>query len=153
MTERVFTQREAVAAYKALERIKSQQMSWKLSYWVTKLRQKLQAQVEFQQECEIKLVEKYGATVDENGRVQLKTKEEAKAFDNEWAEIGNIQLTDLKITPAVVTEAENLKISPEDMEALDGFVEFDMPEDTAEEPEKTEDTGNEPIPIESARVE
>lgn len=124
MSNRVFTQKEAVAAYKVLEKIKDQPMSWKMAYWMTKLRQKLKVQMDFQTECEKKLVEKYGVTPTADGRVKLKSPEEARSFDAEWTEIGEIQLTDLKIKPIVLTEMDALRLSPEDVENLDGFVEF-----------------------------
>lgn len=126
------TQKQAVAAYKALEKLSDQPMGWKTSYWVMKLKKKLKLQNDFQNECERKLVEKYKPTILANGRMKLETAEKAREFDAEWAEIGNIELTDLKFQKIVISEFENLKLSPSDIEALEEFVEFDVPEDEEE---------------------
>lgn len=132
MNNRVFTQKEAVAAYKILSKISSQPMSWKTAYWMSKLKKKLGAQLDFQKECEEKLFEKYQPEQTEEGRLKLKTPEEARAFDKEWEEIGSIELADLQFQKVYIPETENLQISMADMEALDGFVQFG-PEEPEEE--------------------
>lgn len=121
--EKVFTQNEAVLAYKALDKISGQEVSWKTAYWLMKLKKQLQGQFDFQRECEQKLFEKYHP-VQENEQFRFNSTEDAQNFVKELDDIANIELTDLHIKPVEISENENLHLTVKDMEALDGFVEF-----------------------------
>ena len=138
---KVFTQKEAVMAYKALEKISGQEVGWKTAYWLMKLKKQLQGQFDFQRECEQKLFEKYHP-VQDGGQFKFNSTDEAQAFVKELEDIGNIELTDLHIKPVEIPERENLHLTVADMEALDGFVEFQeeyVPELTIVEPEVEQD--------------
>lgn len=132
MSTQVFTQKQAVAAYRALVGIQGQKMNWQLTYQIARLMERLEKQYAFQTDCERKLVEKYNGQVNSNGNVTLETAEKARAFDAEWNEIGEIRLTDLHIEPVVIPETANLEVSVADLRALRGFVEFRLPEPKAE---------------------
>lgn len=138
--KKVYKQREAVAAYKALERISELPMEWDTIYKLFELKKALKGQADFQQECEKKLLEKYQPE-RKNNQLKLKTTEEARAFDQEWINIGNIDLPNLEIPEVIIpvrelTEAgeqAQMKGIIRDLEALDVFVMFEK-DDTEEIP-------------------
>ena len=62
------TQHRAVVAYSTIIRM-GQKVTGKAAFSLFRLKQTLRGIVEFQSEEEMKLVEKYGATVTEDGRI------------------------------------------------------------------------------------
>lgn len=117
------TQHEAVIAYATLIRL-GPKVTGKTAFALFKLKQSLQATVTFQSEEEMKLVEKCGGTVSENGRIDFSDKAKQDEFLKEQKELLNMEC-DPDIQPVKVSIDAIPDITMADIESLDGFVIFE----------------------------
>lgn len=115
------TQNRAVVAYTTIMNM-GQKVSGKPAFALFKLKQTLKGIVEFQSEEEMKLVEKYGATVTEDGRIL--PGDDAEKFAElvkEKEELGNMECD---VVPVEIDLDSIPEITMNEIEALDGFVIF-----------------------------
>lgn len=111
-------QGKIIMAIKTLDKLKSQQMALPLSYRIYKLRKELQPHWDWQVEQEMQMMEKYG----EPNETGVTIKQEARAdFDSALALIVDTEV-EQDWNPVEITMNDNLMISVEDIEALDGFI-------------------------------
>ena len=119
----VQTQKQALSAYAALQRM-GRKATGKAAFTLFRMKQKLKEIVEFQAEEERKLVEKHDGKISEEGMILIADAEERKAFGEEQKE-----LYDMEIEPAIEPVTVKLdglpEINMEEIEALDGFVQFE----------------------------
>ncbi len=116
------TQKKVIAAYKALESLSKQALPIKEAYALHKLRAKLKSAWDFQIEQENKLVERLKPKAD-SGKLFFQTTEDALTWQDEMTAISSME-NDIEFTPVNIGMTDDLRISPDDIEALDGFVVF-----------------------------
>lgn len=116
-------QGKIIAAHQALMNLNRQQLSLSSAYNIHKMMKQTQKAWDFQVEQEQKLFEKYQPKSEKNGSLEFATKEDEKEFTEYLKELSNME-SDVEIMPISIRLAENVKISPSDIEALGGFVEF-----------------------------
>lgn len=113
----------AVRAFKILYAIGETKLSAEAAYKLFKLRKALQPEFDFQLEQEQKCVDKYNATVDENGIYKTKNPADMKALATELKDVANLDCM-VSVEPVEVTVDKSLHLSLNDMEALEPFVRF-----------------------------
>lgn len=116
-------QGKIITAHQALMNLNRQQLSLPIAYNIHKMMKQTQKAWDFQVEQEQKLFEKYQPKPTKNGGLEFSAKEYEKEFNDYIKELSNME-SDIEVTPISIQLAENVKISPSDIEALDGFVEF-----------------------------
>ena len=131
------TQREIVEAYKVLNKICQQNTSLATAAKAFKMRSALTEQWKFQGEQEEKIFGAHDGLTFNNGSVSKQLPEDASQEDadkirEELMEIRKA-LTDLSdmivevdITPFIIPANENLRLSGDDLAALDGFVKVEV---------------------------
>ena len=119
---------QAITAYLAIQGLQRQEMRFKTAHALAMLKTELQPQVEFYAQCEQQLVQKYGkpgadgkADVDGRGCVAFRDEEARSAFLKEKQELDRTVFE----TKAPVTVPAPEKITPEQVEALSGFITFE----------------------------
>lgn len=121
------TQGKAVSALIAINRISGQKMPSFAAYKLFRLRKKLKDVAEFQGEQEEKLVEELGGKINDMGRVIWNDPGEKAAKDAEYAK-RHKELEDMECEidteKIMMTFKEISEITPQDMEALDDFIEW-----------------------------
>lgn len=121
------TQGKAVSALIAINRISGQKMPSFAAYKLFRLRKKLKDVAEFQGEQEEKLVEELGGKINEMGRVIWNDPGEKATKDAEYAK-RHKELEDMECEidteKIMMTFKEISEITPQDMEALDDFIEW-----------------------------
>lgn len=119
----IIKQYKIIQAYKATETIKSNEHLSKEILWeLFQLRKAFSSHVEFQQEQEQSLQQKYTPYADENGNIS------GKPYQDYLKEIEEIGMLDkeLEYEPIDLPVIEGLTL--ESMEALEPFVNFKKPE-------------------------
>ena len=115
------TQHMAVVAYSTIIRM-GQKVAGKAAFSLFRLKQSLKQIVEFQSEEEMKLVEKYGATVTDDGRIlPVDDAEKFAELVKEKEELGNMECD---VVPVEIDLDSIPEITMNEIEALDGFVIF-----------------------------
>lgn len=111
-----------IKAYKALTKLGQQDLPIRLAFDLFKIKRALQPQWDFQVDEENRMTA--GANVNADGSVVFESPAEAEAFRQRLKEISAMDV-DLKVKPVQVPlSIPGLKLSMEDIEALDGFVQF-----------------------------
>lgn len=118
--------RKIVEATPALREIANQRLPMKTLYRVTSLIRKIQPQLDFYDEQNSKIIAEH-CTEDEGGFMLPVANR--KAFETAQSELLELDV-DVEITPVTIreTEAENLKLSYNDICALEGFIEIEFSE-------------------------
>ena len=113
-------QKKAINAFTTLSQM-GKKITGKTAWDLYRLKQRLKEAVDFQSEEEMKLVEKYGGSVDEAGRIQIPD-ENREAFMKDFTELGELECEiDLEVT----ADLNNIRdINMAEIEALDGIVQF-----------------------------
>ena len=112
-------QRNAVLAYKMLATMGTR-VSGETAFALYGLKKKLKEIVDFQSEEEVKIVQKYGGEIAENGLVVIK--ENRKEFMEEWEKLGDLECEIEKIS-IPISQVPDIKL--DEIEALDGFINFE----------------------------
>lgn len=112
--------RKALGAYATIQRM-AQKVSGRTAFTMFKLKQELAGIVQFQSEEEIKLVEKYGGSIDEKGSITIPDDEKRKEFLKEYKELGDVECDVNEVEIQIDSLPE---ITMQEIEALDGFVKF-----------------------------
>lgn len=118
-----------VQAYNALSRLGSQVMEdYTVAYRLFQLKKQMAPAMEFQTEREQAIFEKYQPERLGNGQFRFRTSGVAEDFRKALNELAEMD-TDVQITPVKIPKGQRLLISMDDIEALDGFVEFPVEEE------------------------
>ena len=119
-------QSEINKSYNALVRLSQVRLPIKIAFSVYQLVKKMEEPYKFALEEEKKLINKYNAEVKENGIISFSSAEDKDSFQNELQELNQLD-HDIEIEPIVI-KMEDLgeqTITPSDIFALEGFVEFE----------------------------
>ena len=119
-------QSEINKSYNALVRLSQVRLPIKTAFSVYQLVKKMEEPYKFALEEEKKLINKYNAEVKENGIISFSSAEDKDSFQNELQELNQLD-HDIEIEPIVI-KIEDLSeqtITPSDILALEGFVEFE----------------------------
>lgn len=113
-------------AYHALSRLYIQPLPIKEAYKIFGLRKQLDDQYKFEIDREKQSLEQTGGYIDEDGEIRFRIKENAKKFTAAINELSEMEV-DIQIKPITIKmdELADLKITPVDIEYLDGFVVFE----------------------------
>lgn len=117
------TQSEAVRAYITIVGM-SKKVAGKAAFSLFRLKTALQPVVDFQTEQEQNLIEKYAGEVNDKGQVMIKDPEQREKFLAEHTELLNLPC-EPEILPVTVTIDSAPEITMQEIEALDGFVNFE----------------------------
>lgn len=127
------TQEKCVKAYRALDKLMTQNLTLPMAVKVFNMRQDLKKVWEFQLSEERKIIERHPNVDPASGTVEYPLDDE-KLMDERVAELDSfvkeikelgLMEQDIKIEPFVlVTGNEDIKIAGSDIENLQGFVEF-----------------------------
>ena len=118
-------QSEINKSYNALVRLSQVRLPIKTAFSVYQLVKKIEEPYKFAFEEEKKLINKYNAEVKANGIISFSSAEDKNSFQNELQELNQLD-HDIEIEPIVI-KIEDLgeqTITPSDIFALEGFVEF-----------------------------
>lgn len=114
---------EAIKAYKALINLGREKMPADTAYKLFKLKKILQPEFDFQVEQERKCAEMRNAVVDEKGIYKTDNPEDMKALVDDLRELAQMDCN-IEVEPVEIVVDGSLKLSPDDMEALEAFVVF-----------------------------
>ena len=118
------TQKQVINAYEALRRLSTQPMPIKTAYALHKLRKSVQPAIDFQIEQERALLDELKPEIIDNGaRYKFETPEDVERWLTRTNELGEME-TDIEIHPVELVLTDDVSISPDDIDALTGFVEF-----------------------------
>lgn len=116
--------RKVVEALPSLQKLSAAELSLKRLYWVRKLIRKLEAEIAFFNEERRKILEKY----KDGGKMRP---EAVKDANREIEDLLNVDVeVDFQI--AEISDEEEVKLSNNDVEALEGFVKILFTEDEDE---------------------
>ena len=116
------TQRQALRAYTAI-RDMGRKATGKAAFSLFRMKQQLRDIVEFQAEEEQKLVEQFGGQVSEEGMILIADDAQREKFLKEKEKLYAMEL-DPAVEPVTVELSGLPEINMDEIEALDGFVEF-----------------------------
>jgi len=116
------SQEKVLTAYAALMRIRKT-VKGKDALDLFHLKNQLQENIDFQSEEEMKLITEYGGTVTENGVILIADDGKKKAFTQAMIELRKMEI-EVKADIPTVSLERNPEITMEDIEQLDGFVNF-----------------------------
>lgn len=117
------TMNEAFNAYLTLSRIRSKVKGMDALH-LFHLKNMLQESVDFQNEEEGKLIEEAGGVITDNGTIIIADPEKKKAYMKARKELAEMQ-TEVQTEPVKVNLERNPDITMEEIELLQGFVEFE----------------------------
>lgn len=112
--------RKALNAYAMIQRM-AQKVTGRTAFALFKLKQELAGIVQFQREEELKLVEKYGGSIDEKGSITIPDDEKRKEFLKEFNALGEVEC---EINQVEIQIDSIPEITMQEIETLDGFVKF-----------------------------
>lgn len=116
------THKKVITAYKVLEKMSKQTLPIKEAYALHKLRGKLKTAFDFQVEQEERLIEKLNPKI-ENGSLFFQNVDDAQEWQDEMIAVGNME-SDIEFEPIKISINDDLQISLDDIDALEGFVDF-----------------------------
>ena len=117
------TQGKAIAAYGTLAQLGRKTMPSFAAYKIFRLKKALAPVLEFQTELEDKLVEELGGKITETGVILFAEKENQAEYARRHRELEAIGC-EVDTARIQMTMKELPEISPEQMEALDDFIEW-----------------------------
>ena len=117
------TQQKAIAAFSTLTALRKK-VKGKDALSLFRLKAALQINLDFQTEEEMKLVSEYGGRVTDDGRIIIENAEKRTAFQQAFAELGKLEC-EVSCDPVSVSLDKSPEITLEEIEALDGFVNFE----------------------------
>ena len=117
-------QGKIIQAMKALNTLAAQALPIKTACAIHRMRVALRPAWEFQQEEEEKLLSRLHPMLNSNGSLDFKTPKDAQEFREKLKELADMEADGIAIQPINVATMEGIKLSANDIEALDGFVSF-----------------------------
>ena len=112
-----------VNAYKTIEKIYKERMSYKTANTFFQLKRILQPHIDFQKEKEAEIFQETSPKREADGKLTFETPEKKEIFAEKIIELSNLDI-DLVFDKVTVSD-DNLLISPEDIEGLSEFVNFE----------------------------
>ena len=119
-------QSDVIKAYKALDSIKDTPMPVKIAYQIYKLKKVLETRWEFQVEQETKLAEKFHAIPLEGYRVKFENGDDMDGWNEAIKKLNDMEVNDIFFEPVKIPNDVDIRVTPETMAALDGFVFMDI---------------------------
>ena len=116
-------QEKIIEAYRVLKNMAWESYPLPVAYSLYNLRKSMEPQADFQLEQEKKLIEEFNGKPGENGLINFGDQENAQKFLEKIKELGDLEV-DFIFTPIDIPISEDIKITPNDIEKLDGFVNF-----------------------------
>ena len=117
-------QNQVVRAYKALKKLANQELPIKISCKIHRLMVSIRPAWDFQLNEEEKILRRLNPQTMENGVLQFNSPEDAKEFRDKLDEIGSMDADDMDLHPIQIPIPDGAVISANDLEALEGFVDF-----------------------------
>lgn len=118
-------QKKVTGAYVALARLNAVQLHIKDAYNVYKLKKQLEDTYLFMVAEQQKIVEKYKGTILGDGNIQFESNEIAMKAQKELQELNEADIDiDVQEVSVRLDEVKGGTMSPNDMEALEGFISF-----------------------------
>lgn len=113
-------------AVKALNRLSSLPLPVRDAYNVFTLGKALEPNYEFVTEQEKKIIQKYGGIIGRDGNISFGDQSNTQEFENEMNELSNMDV-EIKFEPVTLSfdALGDSKITPADIMALNGFVNFE----------------------------
>lgn len=116
-------QGQIIKAYKAINNLAAQPLPLREAYALHKLRAALRPTWDFQQQEEEKEIRRLEPQFEQNGDLLFKSPDDAAAFRAKLKALEENEV-DVEYKPVNVRMAEGVALTVNDIEALDGFVEF-----------------------------
>ncbi len=119
-------QYQIIEAYKTLNALGSTNIPVKIAYRIFMLKKKLEPIFMFRMEQERGLLNKLGGTVDEKGIAHFGETADAVKFRNTVAELNELE-AEIDFEPISVSleQMSGINMKPNDIEKLEGFIEFE----------------------------
>ena len=117
------TMQKAFDAFITLSRMRNK-VKGKDALYLFHMKNMLKEPVDFQNEEEVKLVEEHGGTITDNGTIIIADAEKRTAYQKARKELGEMEC-EVHTDPVKVSLERNPDITMEEIELLDGFVEFE----------------------------
>ena len=116
-----------IQAYKAISKLNENPLSLKTAHALYLVKKMLEPHYEFQLNKEKEIYDKYNPTPLENGDLDFGSPEKAQEFTKEYNDLIN-EMKDLEVNLEFVKPSirldDDLKLSIEDVEALEPFIDF-----------------------------
>lgn len=116
-------QEKIIEAYRVLKNMAGESYPLPVAYSLYNLRKSMEPQADFQLEQEKKLIEEFNGKPGDNGLINFGDQENAQKFLEKLKELGDLEV-DFIFTPIDIPISGDIKITPNDIEKLDGFVNF-----------------------------
>ena len=116
-------QSKIIEAYHVLKNTAGESYPLPIAYALYNLRKSMEPHADFQIEQEKKLIEEFNGKPGANGLINFGNTENAQRFLEKLKELGDLEV-DFTFTPIDIPISEDIKITPNDIEKLDGFVNF-----------------------------
>ena len=113
-----------ISAYKSLKKLAAQELPIVYACRIHRLMVSLRPAYDFQVEEEEKLLRKMNPSVLGDGNLQFSTVEDAQEFKARMKEITDMEVDDIEVKPITIPIMTNANLTANDIDALDGFVEF-----------------------------
>lgn len=115
---------QLVEAYKTLKKMANIPMDITTSFKLMKLKKRLEEYYQFEEQEEMKMFNEFHGELINDGRsMQFPTQEDANAFSKKWQELKDMEV-EIEIEPIPVMLDQDIRLTIQDMEALDGFIQF-----------------------------
>lgn len=117
-------QGQAVRAYLAMGHLMDERLPIRTAYALHRLRRALAPAFEFQAAREQRLMGELKPEAISPTQLRFQSAEDARRWAAEMEELSQVDV-ELEAQPVTVTMAEDMTLTPADIEALDGFVIFE----------------------------
>ncbi len=117
-------QGEIIRAYKSLKKLSDQNLPIATACKIHRLIVKIRPVFEFQVEEENKMLNQLNPEVKGNGNIEFESVEDAQLFKSRMNELSDLEVEDIEITPVSIVAPADAVLTPNDIEALEGFIEF-----------------------------
>lgn len=118
-----------VQAYRALQKLTAETLPIKIACKLHRLKVQLRTAWDFQLEEEGKLIAKLRPREEQDGSLTFQNKEDCKLFRDQLAALADMDADDVKFDRVEMPMLEDISLSANDVEALEGFVAFTEAQD------------------------
>lgn len=119
------TYRHIVIAKKAVDELNTSRFPLQISYKLYKLKKKIDEIFQFEVDSEKKSISLYNGTIQQDGTITFQNKSDCEACTEAITNILNTALDeDIEPVRIPMNVATDIKVSPEMIDHLDGFVQF-----------------------------
>lgn len=119
------TMQQLVNASPVLKKIAGQELSMKTLYGVSKIFSKLDDELKFYDRRRMEILEEYCVRTDDRFVPRADTKDE---FNRKFGELMNLEIDIGELSPAKIPASEPLKLSYQELQAVQGFIEIEWEE-------------------------